>query len=66
VKVTEASFEKGGERVAYQRASLMPAGRSQGGDGLPSITGARRPPQGKAARKKKGGKKPFFRKTRRR
>jgi DNA topoisomerase-3 len=66
VNVTEASFEKGGERVAYQRASLTPAGRSQGGAGLASITVARRPPQGKAARKKKGGKKPFFRKTRRR
>ena len=66
VKVTEASFEKGGERVAYQRASLTPAGRSHGGAQLGSITVARRPPKGKATRKKSAGKKPFFRKTRRR
>jgi DNA topoisomerase-3 len=71
VKVTAASFEKGGERVAYQRASLTSAGRNVGGLPCPtlaSITVARRPrhAKGKAARTKKGGKKPFFRKTRRR
>jgi DNA topoisomerase-3 len=66
VSVTEASFEKGGERVSYQRASLTPAGRSEGGAGLSSITVARPPAKRKAARKKKGRKKPFFRKTRRR
>jgi DNA topoisomerase-3 len=66
VNVTEASFDKGGERVAYQRASLTPAGRSQGGAEIGSLKVAHHPPKGKAARKKRGGKKPFFRKTRRR
>jgi DNA topoisomerase-3 len=70
VKVTEASFEKAGERVAYQRASLTPAGRGQGGAEVGSLKIAHAPPKGKPARgsKKKGEgrKKPFFRKTRRR
>ena len=65
VKVTEASFEKAGERVAYQRASLTEAGRGRGGAELGSLQIAHAPPKGKPARRKKAGKKPFFRRTRR-
>ena len=57
VRVNEASFEKAGERVAYQRASLTPAGRDRGGAALAPIAVRRSHPKAKATRKKKRAKR---------
>jgi DNA topoisomerase-3 len=60
VVVNEATFEKGGETIAYQRASLTPSGRAQGGHAteiaLPIASTKKAGQAGKSGKSGKAGK----------
>jgi DNA topoisomerase-3 len=59
VHVADTSFEKDGQRIAYQRVSLTAEGRRKGLSALSRIPIAATPPAKRKAKKKKGAK-PFL------